>query len=215
MAYRPATDVPKSDPDIYIYKMIADTGGAPCVTEDLLSLAICKPTIRKTAATGSLIFGFGGKRYEERLLYVALVTQKPAVGDYYRKREFARRGDCIYREVDGKATRKSNARYHREPGHARTDVGHHFENAFVLLSEDFRYLGHKGTSEYKVRFPEIRNMIEAMKRGHRRYHSPGLRTQLLALKRDLWQEHQRMEVGSPTDSDRRLPCNRESPSGRC
>ncbi len=49
-------------PDIYVYKMIADTGGAPCVTSDLLSLALCKPKIRQSAGVGALIFGFGGKK---------------------------------------------------------------------------------------------------------------------------------------------------------
>jgi hypothetical protein len=31
------------------YKLTADNGGAPCVRYGLLSLAICKPMIRKTA----------------------------------------------------------------------------------------------------------------------------------------------------------------------
>jgi hypothetical protein len=51
------------EPDIYVYKMVVDNGGAPCVTRKLLSLAICKPKIRKSAERGSLIFGFGGKQY--------------------------------------------------------------------------------------------------------------------------------------------------------
>lgn len=34
------------EPDIYVYKMVADNGGAPCVTGNLLSLAICKPKIK-------------------------------------------------------------------------------------------------------------------------------------------------------------------------
>ncbi len=46
--------------DIYVYKMTADNGGAPCVHRRLLSLAICKPKIRKAANRGDLIFGFGG-----------------------------------------------------------------------------------------------------------------------------------------------------------
>jgi hypothetical protein len=68
--------MPNREPDIYIYKMVADNGGAPCVAAGLLSLAICKPMIRKSAEKGSLIFGFGGKVYGERLLYIACVTQK-------------------------------------------------------------------------------------------------------------------------------------------
>jgi Nucleotide modification associated domain 2 len=44
--------------DIYFYKLTADNGGAPCVRHGLLSLAICKPMIRKTAEEGDLTFGF-------------------------------------------------------------------------------------------------------------------------------------------------------------
>lgn len=33
-------------PKIYFYKLTADNGGAPCVQDGLLSLAICKPMIR-------------------------------------------------------------------------------------------------------------------------------------------------------------------------
>ena len=29
--------------NIYVYKMVVDNGGAPCITGKLLSLAICKP----------------------------------------------------------------------------------------------------------------------------------------------------------------------------
>ncbi|MCB1128636.1 MAG: hypothetical protein KDM81_19225, partial [Verrucomicrobiae bacterium] len=71
--------------DIYVYRMTADNGGAPCVYRRLLSLAICKPMIRRTAEVGSLVFGFGGKRLGERLIYVARITEKPEVGAYYRE----------------------------------------------------------------------------------------------------------------------------------
>jgi Nucleotide modification associated domain 2 len=34
---------------VYIYKLTVDDGGAPCVQDEVLSLAICKPFIRSTA----------------------------------------------------------------------------------------------------------------------------------------------------------------------
>jgi len=37
---------------IYFYKLTTDDGGAPCVQDGLLSLAICKPMIRGTAEVG-------------------------------------------------------------------------------------------------------------------------------------------------------------------
>jgi len=79
----------KLEPDIYVYKMVTDNGGAPCVVGNLLSLAICKPKIRKSAKTGALIFGFGGKKYRERLIYIARVTDKLEGPTYYQRREYA------------------------------------------------------------------------------------------------------------------------------
>jgi len=77
------------EPDMYVYKMVTDNGGAPCVTGKLLSLAICKPKIRKSAARGSLIFGFGGKEYQERLIYIARVTGKLEGEAYYQQPKYA------------------------------------------------------------------------------------------------------------------------------
>ena len=69
--------------------LLQQRSGAPCVWRGLLSLALCKPKIRKSAGKGALVFGFGGKSYGERLLYVAQITSKPETGEYYQKREFA------------------------------------------------------------------------------------------------------------------------------
>ena len=183
--------MPDRESDIYIYKMVVDNGGAPCVTAKLLTLAICKPMIRKSAKIGSLIFGFGGKgkNYDERLIYIACVTQKLKKGQYYQEREYAKRRDCIYRRENGVAVRKKAARYHSDSDHRKKDVGLHFENAFVLLSDDFRYFSGKGTTKYKERFQNIRKLIEGLKQGHRRYLSAQLRIELLALKTEIWRKY--------------------------
>jgi hypothetical protein len=176
----------KPKPDIFVYKMVADNGGAPCVFRNLLSLAICKPKIRKSAEKGAFIFGFGGKDYKERLIYIARVTEKLEGRDYYQRREYARRPDCIYRADGNSAVRKTSARYHVKSDERKKDVGFHFENASVLLSEDFRYLGKLGTCEYKHQYQKLRKLIEKLKRGHRRHYSTTLRTELLALKTEIW-----------------------------
>jgi hypothetical protein len=124
--------------DIYVYKMVVDSGGAPCVWRNVLSLAICKPKIRKSACEGSLIFGFGGKRLRERLIYIAEVTEKPKVGEYYRSAKFQNRPDCIYEDLSGKARRKETAEYHAFTDERKKDVGNKFQNAYVLLSRNFR-----------------------------------------------------------------------------
>ncbi len=201
--------------EIYVYKMVTDNGGAPCVSGNLLSLAICKPKIRKTAGEESLVFGFGGKGYDERLIYIARVTGKLQGDAYYRQRGFARRPDCIYRVENDRPARKVSARYHSDSDQRKKDVGFHFENAFVLLSDDFRYLGHKGTDDFKKRYPKIRRLVENLKQGHRRYHSAALRGELLALKAENWRKYRRMKVGIPTEKDRDRLCNADSPSACC
>src|SRR5437016_5288886 len=112
----------ESSPPIYVYKLTTDNGGAPCVQGNLLSLAICKPRIRKKATEGSLVFGFGGKNLGERLIYIARVTKKLKPGEYYQDDAFRKRRDCIYREVEGKADLKSAARFHTTGKELNTDV---------------------------------------------------------------------------------------------
>lgn len=200
---------------LYIYKLVADGGGAPCVWRGLLSLAICKPKIRKKAAKGDIIFGVGGKNYCERLIYIAKVTARLDRGDYYRKRQYARRPDCIYRNVEGRAQLKPQARYHNQSDQRRKDVGMRFENAYVLLSRDFRYFGRKGTDDYKHKFPVIAALVEGLRRGHCVNHSIKLHRELLELKKRVWRKHRRMKIGAPTDADRTRLCNSDSPSAQC
>ena len=174
-------------PNLYVYKMTADNGGAPCVWEGLLSLAICKGEIRRMAEKGSIIFGFGSKKepYNEHLLYIAVVTQKLPPGEYYRNPCYEERPDCIYElgEDGMTAKRKKDAKYHTNSDERKRDVGIKFEKANVLVSDDFRYFGKKGTNDYKKEYPSIGTLIEDLKRGHRVNHEPKLRNDLQRLRR--------------------------------
>lgn len=200
--------------NIYVYKMVVDNGGAPCVSNGLLTLAICKPMIRKMAAVGSLIFGFGGigKDYDERLIYIAEVTDKLEKSDYYRQPQYARRRDCIYHVVNGRPVVKNDARYHRNGDQLQHDVGFNFERAFVLVSRNFRYLGKQGTKNYQT---EIAKLIKSMKRGHRVNYSPEVFEELIKLKTQIWKDLPDNFKGEPTDTDLSKPCNDSSGSCRC
>ncbi len=200
---------------LYVYKLVADNGGAPCVWRGLLSLAICKPKIRGSAEVGDIVFGFGGKNYGERLIYIATVTAKLPGGDYYRNPRHGKRPDCIYEDISGRPHRKATARYHRKNDQRRRDVGMRFQNASVLLSRNFRYFGRKGTDEYKRDLPAIAALVEGLKRGHRVNHSRKLRRALLDLKKLIWRKYRRMNIGTPTDADRTRVCNSDSPSAQC
>jgi hypothetical protein len=94
----------------FVYKLVTDNGGAPCVHGGILSLAICKPKIRTTAATGDWIFGFGGKRLGGRLIYIARVTEVVAGHVYYRDARYRRRPDCIDRWTGRRFVQRDGAR---------------------------------------------------------------------------------------------------------
>jgi hypothetical protein len=201
---------------IYFYKLTADTGGAPCVEDGLLSLAICKPMIRMTANPGNLIFGFAASSLhrDNRLLYIARVTEKVSDGDYYKKRQFAGRGDRVYEYQQGRFVWRRGALHHG-PKDVEHDLGKppHYRRANVLLSDDFRYFGANGTSAYKAGFPLIEKAIKNLGRGHRVRFGDDLRGQLLGLKRQIWSETRLKMSGRPSAAPSRRVRHRSKSCG--
>ncbi len=137
---------------LFVYKLTTDDGGAPCVVNGLLSLAICKPMIRKKAKPGDLIFGFAANSLhsDNRLIYVARVAKAIPGGDYYRQRRYPGRPDRIYKwRSDGTFTHREDAQFHWSDEsdvrdeHLRHDLGSFsdYERATVLVSDDYRYFG--------------------------------------------------------------------------
>jgi hypothetical protein len=199
--------------------MMVDNGGAPCVRNGLLSLAICKPRIRSSAGKRSLIFGFGanGEPMSNRLIYIAKITEDPLKhGKYYDR--FRSRRDCIYtRTKTGRLIWKNNSRFHKNGSEAHRDIGFSpdYKKATVLLSRDFRYFGRKGTADYGETFTLIKGAIRELGQGHRVYHRSTLRSQLLALKRKMWSQHKKMKIGRPTVADTSGRCNSGGPVEVC
>lgn len=160
--------------------------GAPCVHGDTLSLAICKPIIRKTAKAGSLIFGFAGSSMpfpysENSLIYVASVSQNLRGETYYQDDSYVKRGDRIYQWKNSQFSERSGARFHGETGDMSHDLGEpmNYDRAHVLLSKSFRYFGNRGPkSESKV----IDALLYRLQRGHRVNLTPDQVQALLDLK---------------------------------
>jgi len=183
-------------PRIYLYKLTSDDGGAPCVHDGLLTLAICKPMIRSAARIGDLIFGFAANRMypswratDNHLIYVARVEERLAGQDYYGEPRFASRTDCVYELVEGVFAWREGATRHG-PQDLVHDLGERpfYRRAVVLASRDYGYFGAAGTSAYKAQFPAVKDAVEGMGRGHRVHHHVALRGELLDLKDLLWRE---------------------------
>jgi len=201
---------------IYFYKLTADSGGAPCVERGLLSLAICKPIIRKKANEGDLIFGFAASslHLDNRLIYIARVTKVARNGEYFTSRKYARRGDCIYALDATRFVWRSGALHHG-PKDMVHDLGRppDYPRANVLLSEDFRYFGKAGGDDYKRRFPRVKYAVEHLGQGFRVHHSQALRQELLHMASWVWQRAPRKVMGQPTSAPSRRICHRARPCG--
>lgn len=161
---------------VYLYKLIVDNGGAPCVPGELLSLAICKPIIRKVAKEGSWIFGFAGDNLKtthpgNRLIYVAKVTKVVPGHVYYAEGSaYEGRGDCIYRWSADNYQWRPGADYHKKGLALSHDLGtpqDGFDRAIILLSNNFRYFGTIGPSLSDQHDDPLRLLLGQLTQGHR------------------------------------------------
>ena len=202
---------------ILFYKMTNDSGAAPCVRAGRLSLAICKPMIRISARKGDLVFGFAASSLhpDNRLIYIAQVTEVLAEGRYYEAARFARRPDCIYERRGKNFVPRAGARFHDRPGDLEHDLGPapQYPRASVLLSTDFRYLGAAGSADYKRRFPRLRRAIEELKQGHRRFHSTELLRELRELKDRVWRKYAAGHPARPSSAPDPRACHRGGACG--
>lgn len=150
---------------IYFYKMIVDNGGAPCVQDGLLSLAICKPQIRSTIDTNDFIIGFGSNVLDNKLIYIAKITDKLLDGEYYKQEKYFYRDDCLYSFDGQQYSRREDKKYHIS-NNTPNDEG----NDIVLLSDNYRYFGKKSNDDYKNKYPQLKEILENLKQGHRVNH---------------------------------------------
>jgi len=188
----------------YLYKLTSDRGGAPCALEPpagetaLLTLAICKPAIRRTAQPGDRIVGITSHALARRdrypllaVIYAAVVGYAIEARDYFDVRaEFVSRPDCIYRfhQENGRAHHARRSGMHRGEAHLLRDLGSYpyYRNGRVLACRDFRYFGDQ-VMPIPTRLPLVRAAAEALGQGHRVYEwgDPELR-EFDALFRLLW-----------------------------
>jgi hypothetical protein len=178
---------------IYIYKMTTDDGGAPCVRDDLLTLAICKPAIRSVAKRGDLILAFAGNElYRDNcLIYAARVTDNLDGREYFSESRYRTRPDCICSWDGCRFEGKADARFHPSPANLLHDLGEppEYGRAHVVLSdgaESFRYFGDKCPVGYKDEFPNLAALIQNLGQGHRVNFGPSLLAELRRFIARLW-----------------------------
>jgi hypothetical protein len=185
----------------YLYKLTSDRGGAPCAInapEPLLTLAICKPAIRRTAQAGDRILGITSHSLANRegyplssVIYAAVVGEGVEARDYFAAGgEFAARPDCIYEfhQANGRALHTGRSQLHAAEKHLLKDLGTYpfYRNGRILLCRDFRYFGAEA-----VRIPSRLHLLnaaaETLGQGHRVYREDEPESKEAdALFRALW-----------------------------
>lgn len=129
---------------LFSYVMTSDTGFAPCVSDGLLTLATCKPDIRRLASDErhDYVMGIRGltlarksNTEPRRLVYLAEVSEKTGFDSYYNDARHKGRKDNIYHRVNGNWVQERNP-YHKHINR-KTDL----KEPTVLLSRRFLYFG--------------------------------------------------------------------------
>jgi Nucleotide modification associated domain 2 len=148
---------------IYRYKLVTDSGMAPCPNGGLLSLATCKPGIRAGARDGDWVVGFYPAQAPPGIVaWAGRVARSIAVGDY--EREFEGRPDAVYRQKPEGGFKRLRPDYHPGDDQFRKDVS---SPVLVFDPEASWYFGDNGQV-----FPEHLMHLAATIRN---YHVNGVR----------------------------------------
>lgn len=142
---------------LYCYKMTDDTGFAPNPYNGVLTLATCKPTIRRCAKVGCWISGWtavsvqdkNGKRHDfrdkQRLIYLAKVTEVVPLKDYWARFEMKRPAnidDCGDNIYEPSSKESFGFKQHENLGnHGVNEKKHDLSGENVLVCKDFYYFG--------------------------------------------------------------------------
>jgi len=106
---------------IFRYILETDNGMAPCIDAGMVTLATCKPTIRRSARPGDWVLGFYPRPFERGMLaWAGRVTAAVSVGEY--ERHYRGRSDAVYRQKADGGFRRLRPDYHPEPDQMRKDL---------------------------------------------------------------------------------------------
>ncbi|WP_348772430.1 hypothetical protein [Pseudoalteromonas luteoviolacea] len=151
---------------MFSYVVANDYGFAPNPYGGVLTLATCKPVIRRTARVGDIIVGLGSKRTvgNDKLVYAGIISEIVTMKEYGESERFAKKrpenmksGDCIYYWDESGVKQRAN------PVHGKNDIERDTGGKNVLICNKYWYFGNKAQQVS----PEILNAIKIV-RGHRR-----------------------------------------------
>lgn len=133
--------------DVYLhmYTMTADSGFAPYVTKDWISLACCAGPVRKDTKIGYFVLGVAGKTMkgvkQHTPIFLMKVDEKLTFDEYYKDLRFIGRADNIYRKKGEEYIQ--DRRYVKDKRYIKEHEGENDarKSEYVLLSRNFYYFG--------------------------------------------------------------------------
>ncbi|AHG79315.1 hypothetical protein X875_6970 [Mannheimia varigena USDA-ARS-USMARC-1388] len=197
------------------YVITHDHGFAPNPYGGYLTLATCKPQIRRTANVGDIIVATGSRSgiYKNKLIYAGIICEIMHMDKYFcdprfeikkpsNKDECYLQGDNIYYKEHNDWKQLPN-NYHDEEG-----INHDLKSKNVLICEEFWYFGNNAPL-----IPE--NLLEIIKIGpaHKNISDPKIISEFL----DWISDFQRGLIGKPIGqtSLKVQNCNQPQVSSKC
>ena len=96
---------------IFRYIHVHDAGMAPCYDDGMITLATCKPEIRKSAVPGDWVIGFMPRPHDRGLAtWAGKIASSLPHGEY--QRQHRARCDAVYRERPDGTTERLRPEYH-------------------------------------------------------------------------------------------------------
>lgn len=148
---------------LYCYKMTWDTESAPNPHHGVLTLAICKPTIRRCSQVGDWISGWTAKVVHgknnriysfdnPKLIYLARVQKKLTFAEYWlqyqekypheiKGMKSYDSGDYIYKPLVANPNNYNDYEQVDNNNHTKEDIIHDLSGKYVLVCEEFYYYG--------------------------------------------------------------------------
>ncbi len=146
---------------LFSYKLTHDSGFAPNPFGHTLTLATCKPGIRRTKKVGDWVAGFTSKALDgsevgkEKLIFLMRVGERLSFHDYYRDERFQNKipdrsirnpenwaGDNIYKPGSSDAWEPGDFKQLPNPNHDKCGFQKKdLSGQYVLIADKFWYFG--------------------------------------------------------------------------